>query len=172
MAHSRLTVESKIMRDYRLSFIKNIKRGFLTIPYGLITVGIIILILRVDVVFWQKILFILIFGSIGLPGLMIHLYYIGHDINVRISYNNKNDFFEFGKNGQTIKILKSDIESIVRIHRNVQFVLWYSYMMFKIRLKDGGVYSITNLSIEFDELYELTKIKGKQPKIFNKFRLI
>lgn len=160
------------MRDYRLNFIKNIKRGFLTIPYGLITVGIIIIILTVEIVFWQKIIFILIFGSIGLPGLMIHLYYIGHDLNVRISYNNKNDFFEFGKNGQTFKILKSDIESIVKIHRDVRFVLWWSYMMFKIRLKNGKVYSITNLSIEFDELYELSKIKGRQLKTYNKFRLI
>lgn len=160
------------MRDYRLNFIKNIKRGFLTIPYGLITVGIIIIILTVEIVFWQKIIFILIFGSIGLPGLMIHLYYIGHDLNVRISYNNKNDFFEFGKNGQTFKILKSDIESIVKIHRDVRIVLWWSYMMFKIRLKNGKVYSITNLSIEFDELYELSKIKGRQLKTYNKFRLI
>ena len=81
------------MRDYRLSFIKNIKRGFLTIPFGLVIGGAIIIILTVDIVFWQKILLILILGSIGLPGLMIHLYYIGHDINVSISSNNKNDFF-------------------------------------------------------------------------------
>ena len=160
------------MRDYKLSFINNIKRGFLTIPSGLITVGIIIIILRVDIFSWQKILFILIFGFSGLPGLMIHIYYIGHDINVRISYNNKNDFFEFVKNGRTIKILKSDIESIVKIHRDERFVPWFGYMMFKIRLKNGNVYSITNLSIEFDDLYEISKIKGRQQKIYNKFRLI
>ncbi len=160
------------MRIYKLSFIKNIKRGFLTIPFGLVIGGAIIIILGVDIFFWQKILLIFIFGSIGLPGILIHLFYFGHDINVSISYNNKNDFFEFSKNGQSTKILKSDIESIEKIHRDSQFVPWWGYMMFNIRLKNGRVYSITNLSIEFEELYELTKIKGKQPKIFNKFRLI
>ena len=160
------------MKNYNLSFIKNIKRGFLTIPFGLVCGGAIIVILGVNIDFWQKILLILILAPIGLPGIIIHLYYIGHDINVKISVNPKSDFFEFKKNRRSTKILKCDIESIEKIHRDIRFVPWWGYMMFKIRLKNGSVYSITNLSIDFNELYNITKIDGRQQKIFNKFRLI
>lgn len=160
------------MREYKLSFIKNIKRGFLTIPFGLFVGGFIVIIFGADIISWQKILLIIIFGLIGLPGILIHLYYLAHDINLRISCNIKNDFFEFSKNGQSIKIFKSDIESIEKINRDNQFVPWWTYMMFKIRLNNGNTYSITNLTIEFNELYDISKTKDRQLKIFDKFRLL
>ena len=34
----------EFMREYKLSFIKNIKRGFLTIPFGLLAGGFIVII--------------------------------------------------------------------------------------------------------------------------------
>ena len=175
----RHTIESQqtdrldeFMREYKLSFIKNIKRGFLTIPFGLLVGGFIVIIFGADIISWQKILLIVIFGLIGLPGILIHLYYLAHDINLRIYCNTKNDFFEFSKNGQSTKIFKSDIESIEKINRDNRFVPWWTYMMFKIRLNNGNTYSITNLTIEFNELYDISKTKDKQLKIFDKFRLL
>jgi hypothetical protein len=162
----------EFMREYKLSFIKNIKRGFLTIPFGLLAGGFIVIIFGVDMISWQKILLIVIFGLIGLPGILIHLYYLAHDLSLRISSDPKNDFYEFSQNGQFTKIFKSDIESIEKINRDNRFIPWWGYMMFKIRLKNGNTYSITNLTIDFNELYDISKTKDRQLKIFDKFRLI
>jgi hypothetical protein len=95
-----------------------------------------------------------------------------HDINVKIVYNPQNDYFEYKRKGQITKILKSEIESIEKIHRDIPRVLWWSYKKFKIKLKNGHIYSITNLSIEFEELFEMTRIKNTQLNILNTFRLI
>ena len=160
------------MKYYKLSIIKNFKRGFLTIPFGFLTIGLIYIILGLEIDFWQKMLLTTILGSIGLPGILIHIYYLWHDRNKRISNNPKNDFFDFETNGSTVKILRADIETIEKIHRDIRFVPWWSYMMFKIGLKSGKIYSITNLSIEFDELYDILKAKDRQINIFNKFKLI
>lgn len=162
------------MRTYKLGFINNIKRGFLTVPLGIGTCVFIINLFRIDnMLLWQKLILTIILGLLGLPGIMLHLYYLGHDRNVRIYGIPGNDFFVFEKNRQTIKILKSDIESIDKIFRNASPITpWYGYMMFNIKIRNGTVYSITNLSIEFDDLYELSRIKGRQLKISDKYRFL
>lgn len=160
------------MKSYRLNIIKNMKRGFLTIPLGLFTFFLIYISLKIEEKSWQLILMTILFCLLGLPGIMIHIYYFVHDVNVGISNNSENDYFEFSRKGQNIKIFRTEIESIEKIHRNARYVIWWGYMMFKIKLKNGNIYSITNLSIEFDDLYQIARIKDRQINIFNKFRIV
>ena len=160
------------MKTYRLSFIKNIKRGFLTIPFGLFILFFMFIVIQTEIDFWIKILLILLFSLVGLPGLILHGYYFLHDISLRIDDNPQKDYFDFINKGQIHKIVRTEIESIEKVHHNSYKNPLRGYMKFKIKLKNGNEFSITNLSIDFEELFEITRIKDRQLNIFNKFRFM
>ena len=122
--------------------------------------------------FWIKILLILVFSLVGLPGLILHVYYFLHDICLRIENNPQKDYFDFIKRGQIYKIVRSEIESIEKVHHNSYKNPLWGFMKFKIRLKNGNEFSITNLSIDFEELLEITRIKDRQLNVYNKLRFM
>lgn len=161
------------MKKYRISLLKNLKCGFLTIPFGLVALFADYVIIETGVISWMNVLFFIVISLVGLPGILIHLYYLLHDFGVEIIYNSNNNYFDFVRKGKSTRIYKDSIESLDKITKDGSSgrVPWWAYKMFLIKLKEGKVFTITNLTIDFDELFEIVKIKDKQLKVFCKFRL-
>jgi hypothetical protein len=162
------------VKTYRLSFIKNIKRGFLTIPLGLITLFADFIIIKTGFTSTMSIVFLVFITLYGLPGLLIHVIYVIRDWNVMINFNSKDDYIDIVKNGKAIRVYKDKIECIDKITRDglMGKIPWWSYKTFIIKLKNGNRFSITNLIIDSEELFEIVKIKDRQLNICNKFRWI
>jgi len=161
------------MKTYKINLFKNFKSGFLVLPFGVITLFLDYFILKTEFYYWQTIVLFCVANLIGLPGLLIHLYYLILDFRIALKYDTKNDYFDFVKNGKNTRIYKKDIESLDKITKDGAFgkIPWGEYKMFRIKLKNGERFSITNLTIDFDELYEIVKLKDRQLNTYCKFRL-
>ncbi len=162
------------MKKYRISLTKNLKCGFLTLPFGLVTLFADFMIISSGFVSWKTVVFFIVINLIGLPGILIHLYYLLHDLRLEIIYNTSNNYFDFVNNGKSTRIFKDEIEYIDKITKDRLFgrIPWWTYKIFQIKLKKGAVFPMTNLTIDFDELYEMVKTENKQLKINCKFRLL
>ena len=161
------------MKTYKLNLIKNLKRGFLTLPLGVMTLFLDYIIFKIVFDCWQITLLFSLVNFIGLPGLLIHFYYLIHDLRIALKYDTKNDYFDFLKNGKSTRIYKKDIDSLDKITKGETGgkIPWGQYKIFRIKLKNGDIYSITNLTIEFNELFEIVKMKDRQLNTFCKVRL-
>jgi len=161
------------MKTYRINLIKNFKCGYLVIPLGVITLFIDYIIVNTGFDYWQTILLFCIANFVGLPGLLIHLYYLLHDFSIALKYDTKDDYFDFVKNSKKTRIYKKDVESLGKITKDVTIgrIPWAQYKIFRINLKNGEHFSVTNLTIDFDELFEIVKMKDRQLNTYCKFRL-
>jgi len=161
------------MKIYRINLIKNLNCGYLTLPLGVMTLFLDYIIIKVGFDYWQTIVLFCVANLIGLPGLLIHLYYLLHDFRIALKYDTKNDYFDVIKNGKNTRIYKKDVESLDKITKDGTMgrIPWGQYKMFSIKLKNGERFSITNLTIDFDELFEIVKMKDRQLNTYCKFRL-
>jgi hypothetical protein len=161
------------MKTYKINLTKNIKRGYLVLSFGVMTLFIDYTIIKTGFEYWQTIMLFCVANLIGLPGLLIHLYYLLHDFRIALKYDTEDDYFDFIKNSKNTRIYKKDVESLDKITKDgtMGIIPWGQYKMFRIKLKTGERFSVTNLTIDFDELFEIVKMKDRQLNTYCKFRL-
>jgi hypothetical protein len=161
------------MKIYRINLIKNFKCGYLVLPLGVMTLFLDYIIFKTGFDYWQTIMLFCVANLVGLPGLLIHLYYFLHDFRIELKYDTKNDYFDFLKNGKKTRIYKKDVESLDKITKDGTMgrVPWGQFKMFSINLKNGERFSISNLTIDFHELFEIVKMKDRQLNTNSKSRI-